>query len=148
MLQLLHCRLFAEKATGKSQDYFSSVSRTRSVEDTLDEVLSDHVQGAIVDTGTLAIYKHLKPGRFNQLKVAAESEPFPPAVIAYREGCLSDTMLSRLKEGLIKINQTDRGRESLSTFRVTGFRAVPADFQQNVTDIIRAYPAPEFSSVD
>jgi len=144
LLQVMHCKLFAEKIAGKSRDYFGNISPTRSVEDALDELLGDHVQGAIVDTAALAVYKNLQPGRYDRLKVVTESEPFPPAIIVYREGHLSKAMLERLKTGMMKANQTDRGRESLDAFKVTGFADVPADFQQSLANIVQAYPASDF----
>lgn len=143
ILTRLHCKLFADKTTGKASDYFGKMLQTHSVEEALDEVLRDHVQGAMVDTLALSIYKDLQPGRFKHLKVVAESEPFPPAVIVHRQGCLSDAMLNLLKERMLKVNQSEKGRESLSSFHITGFQLVPADYQKTLTNIVRAHPAPE-----
>lgn len=144
MLELLHCRLFADKQTSKASNYFGNVLRTRSVEDALDNVLRGKVQAAIVDTPNLEFYKDLQPGRYNQLKIAAESEPFPAAVIVYRENGLSDALLKHLRDSMLKVNQTDRGRESLEAFRVSSFELAPDDYQQKLADILQAYPAPEF----
>ena len=43
------------------------------------------------------------------------------------------------------LRDSDRGREALSSFRITGFQAVPADYQQALTNIARAYPAADFA---
>ena len=83
----LGCRLWTDKATGKkSAEFFGKIQRTRNVEEAFDTLWGGKVQGAIVDTEAIAFYKDLQPGRFAQLKMVTESEPFPPAVIVYREG--------------------------------------------------------------
>ena len=53
-------------------------------------------------------------------------------------------MLKHLQDSMLKVNQSDRGRESLDAFRLTGFQPAPADLQQNLTEILSSYPAPEF----
>ena len=52
MLQILHCRLFADKATGGGGKYFADVLKTRNVEEALDNILLGKVQGAVVDSPT------------------------------------------------------------------------------------------------
>ena len=58
----------------------------------LDEVLDDVVTGkceaALVDIAHLETYHKFKPGLGKQLKVLAESELLPPAVIVCRKGAL------------------------------------------------------------
>ena len=144
LLKYLHCKLFEEKLTAKADKFFSNVVHMRSVEDALDDVLSGKVQGAFVDTPTLAFYKELQPGRFERLKIVAESEAFPPALIVYRPGNLTDKMLKQVKDGMFKVKETQKGREALHEFKITGFEVVPADIQQSLTKILKAYPAPEF----
>jgi ABC-type phosphate/phosphonate transport system substrate-binding protein len=139
----LHCRLFADKgAGGKAQDLFGKLLQTNSGEDALDNILMGKADAAIVDTAILKLYKNVNPGRFKQLKTAAESEVFPAPVVIYRQGTLSDDMLKKLREGMLKANQSEKGREAMSTFQISGFRPVPADYQEIVTKIAKAYPAP------
>jgi ABC-type phosphate/phosphonate transport system substrate-binding protein len=139
----LHCRLFVDKgAGGKAQDFFGKLLHTSSGEDALDNILLGKAEAAIVDTAILKLYKDVNPGRFKQLKTAVESEVFPAPAVIYRKGTLSDDMLKKLREGMLKANQTEKGREAMATFQITGFRRVPADYQKTLTIIAKAYPAP------
>jgi len=138
----LHCRLFAEKGVGgKPNQFFGKLTQNRSYEDALDAVLLDKAQGAIVDTVALDTYKDLAPGKFKRLKIVAESELFPPAVIVYERGALDDKLRKTLTDGMLKANQNDRGRETLNAFHVTGFAAVPADYERELSAILKSFPA-------
>ena len=143
----LHCRLFADKGAGKKAgEFFGKVSQTCSAEDALDGIVQGKVQAAIVDTLALKAYKDIQPGRFARLKVAAESALIPPAAIVYKRGMLSDKMLKTLQDGMVKVNQSDRGREALTPFHLKGFESVPADYQEQLSAIITAFPAPDKSN--
>lgn len=138
-----HCSLFANKlAGGNSKDFYGKLIRTNESETTLDEVLLGKVQAAIVDNNSLASYKEINPGRFDRLKVLAKSEPFPLGVIVYRQGGLSENALNLFREGLIKANQSDKGREALASFQMTALEMVPKDYEQQLNAILKAYPAP------
>jgi ABC-type phosphate/phosphonate transport system substrate-binding protein len=139
----LHCRLFAEKgAGGKPQDFFGKMLQTESGEDALDSILLGKADAAVVDTAILKLYKDVNPGRFKNLKIAAQSEVFPAPAVVYRQGTLSDGMLNTLRSGMLKANKSDKGREAMATFQVSGFQEVPPDYQQLLTKIAAAYPAP------
>jgi ABC-type phosphate/phosphonate transport system substrate-binding protein len=138
-----HCRLFLDKgAVGDAHGFFSKVSLASIAEDALDDVLRGKVQAAVVDNADLALYKDVNPGRFDRVKVLAESEPFPPTVIAYQKGALSDRVLEKLRAGMLKANGSERGRDVMSSVRITAFEPVPADFPQLLSSIVKAYPAP------
>ena len=47
-----------------------------------------------------------------------------------------------LYETLSEGNKTERGREVMALFRITAFESVPDDYEQNLIDIIKVYPAP------
>lgn len=138
-----HCRLFAEKgAKAPLEQFFSKVTKTNSGEGALDEVLTGAAQAALVDTAALESYKEIQPGRFKRLKVLAESERFPSSVIGYREGVLSKDLLDKFKTGMLKANDSDRGRDLMADFRITSFEEVPADYAKQLSDILKAYPPP------
>jgi len=139
----LHCRLFADKGAGsKAQDFFGKLLQASSGEDALDNILLGKTEAAIVDTAILKLYKDVNPGKFKQLKIAAQSEIFPAPAVAYHQGTLSDGMLKKLREGMLKANRSDKGREVMATFEISGFQTVPADYQQSLINIAKAYPAP------
>ena len=135
-----HCRLFADKgASGKAKDFFK-LTTTNSVEDALDDVVKGKTDAAVVDTANLKIYEEIHPGRFNNLKVLAESETFPMSVIGYYQGVLSEPLLIKLRDGMFKANKSDKGQEIMATFRITRFESVPDNYQESLTKILKAYP--------
>jgi ABC-type phosphate/phosphonate transport system substrate-binding protein len=137
-----HCRLFAEKgAGGDVKKFFGKLTAISDVEAALDDVLLDKVQAAIVDSVALENYKDIHPGRFDRLKELAKSEPFPPKVVAYREGALSDRILEKFRAGMLEANKTPKGREAMADVKITAFETVPSDFPQLLGKIVKAYPA-------
>jgi len=140
-----HCRLFANKiAEGKPKEFFGKLVDSGG-EEALDELLNakGEAVAAIVDNNTMLSYKDVVPGRYKNLKILAQSELFPLGVIAYREGGISEALLNRFKEGMLKANQSDKGREALASFHLTGLELVPADFAKQLSAILKAYPSPE-----
>ena len=138
-----HCRLFAEKgAGGKAEQFFGKLLPTNNTEEALDDILRGKVQASIVDNSALDSYEELQPGRFKRLKVVAKSESFPPAVIAHYQGVLSQPLLNKFRDGMLEANQTEKGRDAMANFRIASFEAVPADYQRQLDDILKAYPPP------
>lgn len=146
-----HCRLFLARNCNECgqcnpQTFFSQVVPTVNVERALDDLCLGKVDGVVVDTVALENYQDIKPGCRARLKVLKDSELFPTGVIAYREGSLNETICNRFREGLGNANKTDRGRDMMSMFRITGFETIPDDYAQNLTNILKAYPPPESPS--
>lgn len=142
-----HSRVFMEKcctdcAQCGSKSFFGQVVIPSNIDDALDDVLRGKLQGVVTDTMALEEYEQFKPGCFARLKIVKKSEPFPPAVIVYREGALEADTLRRFRDGMISANQSPRGRDMMSIFKMTGFEPVPDNFSQMIADVIRHYPAP------
>jgi len=141
-----HSRLFMERrclVTGQAAErFFAPISTPPDIEDALDNVVDGVVLGTVVDSIALENYQHRKPGRFAKLRTAAESEPFPAAVVAYHPGALDAATVKRFREGMIGANQTKRGQQLLTLCRMTGFENIPADYEQMLTDIAKTYPPP------
>jgi ABC-type phosphate/phosphonate transport system substrate-binding protein len=141
-----HCRLYLERlcaAAGQEPERFLGQTVTSAhVEAALDDVLRGKVQAAVVDGVSLECYRHVKPGCGARLRVLSQSEIFPAAVVAYRQGALDAATLNRFKNGMITANQNERGRDLMSMWKVTAFEAVPADYEQTLTNVLRAYPPP------
>jgi ABC-type phosphate/phosphonate transport system substrate-binding protein len=142
-----YLRLFVEKeskATGKElKDFFSKITSEQSVEDALDDVVDGKVQAVAVDRAALEAYKQRKPGRFAKLKEVAKSEPLPPVVIAYYDKVLDDATLKRFRVGLLGAAKKEKGKTILTLFHLTGFDAVPDDFDKVLTETRKAYPPPK-----
>ncbi len=143
-----HCRLFMERTCSNcgqcsAKKYFNTVAVSPNADDALDDILRGRLQGAVVDNCSLEEYEQFKPGCFARLKVIKQSEPFPPAVIAYSQGALDGETLKRFRDGMISANQSARGRDMMSIFKMTAFEPVPENYGQLVAEILRHYPAPE-----
>jgi ABC-type phosphate/phosphonate transport system substrate-binding protein len=141
-----HCRMFLQRRCQECKkepaNFFSKVTTPANVEDALDDVVDGVVQGCIVDSVSLECYKRRKPGRFAKLKIVQSSETFPAAVVAFRPGVLDDTMLKRFRDGMISANRTVAGKQLMTLWKLTGFEEVPPDYDQTLTEIVKAYPAP------
>jgi hypothetical protein len=137
-----HCRLFADKGADGDAKTFFQWTPARNVEMALDDILRGKLAAAIVDDNALNLYKQVNPGRFARLKVLAKSAAFPPMVIAYRQGMLREPLLNRLRKGMLRANDSEKGKEAMSSAHITAFDAVPADFAQQLQAISKAYPAP------
>jgi ABC-type phosphate/phosphonate transport system substrate-binding protein len=142
-----HCRLFLErlctdqiKSTPKQA--FSKITRPEHAEAALDALCDDVVQCVVVDKVSLDLYKQVKAGPFKRLRVLKESEVFPPAAAVYYEGVLDAATLDRFKAGLLKANESTRAKEMMSSFKVTSFEPVPADYAEMLAATRKRYPAP------
>lgn len=141
-----HCRLFLRRhcLEGKKEpaSFFSKVTAPANVEDALDDVVDGVVQVCVVDGVSLDCYKRRKPGRFAKLKILQSSETFPAAVVAFRPGILDEPTLKRFHDGMINANRTVAGRQLMTLWKLTGFEAVPQDYDKILTAIVKVYPAP------
>jgi ABC-type phosphate/phosphonate transport system substrate-binding protein len=141
-----HCHLFLESQCDTlglpPAKFFSKIVNPPNVECALDDVLRGKSQAAVVDNVALESYHHVKPGCHARLKILHESAVFPAAVIAYCEGAMSKETLERFKQGMITANQNERGRELMNMWSLSAFEAIPDDYEQVMTDILRIYPAP------
>jgi ABC-type phosphate/phosphonate transport system substrate-binding protein len=142
-----YTHLFLDRELAKmgtdQKDFFATVVHHPSIEDALDDILRDKVQAALVDAIALENYEQVKPGCYVRLKVLAQSESFPPGVVAYRDGALDTSTLSRFKDGMIAANQTVRGKELMALFKLAAFETVPSDLNQTLDNILKVYPPPK-----
>jgi ABC-type phosphate/phosphonate transport system substrate-binding protein len=137
-------RLFVERecqAAGKKPEtFFSKIVSKDNFEDALDDVVDGVVDAAVVDRAALENYKLRKPGRFAKLKPVAQSQPFPPAVVAYYGNSLNESDRNRFRDGLLGASGKEKGQTMLTLFRLTGFQAPPADFDKVLAKTREAYP--------
>ncbi len=148
-----HCRLYLDarcQETGQCgpQGLLGKLKCAASAEEAMDEVVDGEVDSTIVDNVTLDTYKRRKPGRFESLKVAAESEEFPAGVVVYNKGSLDENTLGKFRDGLLNTQKTILGRQMLTLWKLTGFETVPADYDKMLTDIAKAYPAPAHAEAE
>ena len=138
------CRLYLQRlcreAGSDPQHFLAKITSPPNVEQALDDILRGKLQAAVVDGVSLECYEQVKSACFSRLKVLKQSEVFPAAVIAYREGALDASTLKRFREGMVSASQTERGRDLMSMWKLTGFEDVPADYTTTLANIMRAYP--------
>jgi len=142
-----HCHVFlADRCQDAGQcapqEMLGKVIYGPNAEDALDDLVDGAVDACVMDSMAVDAYKRRKPGRFNQLKLALESEVFPAGVVAYKEGSLDAKTLQKFKDGLINSDKTILGRQMLTMWKLTGFEPIPADYDQTLGDILSAYPPP------
>ena len=141
-----HARIFVERRCvqpGMPMDkWFDKVMAPRTASDALDDVAENLAQATVVDDLDLEAFRKTYPKTASRLRVLLESETFPCAVIAYQPGTLDPTMLLRLRAGMIAAKTTTRGSKLLEMCRITSFEAIPANYEQNLADILKAYPPP------
>ena len=139
-----HCRLFLERRccpTGDSPEkYFAKVIGSNNPADALDDVVDDDAQAVVVDEVVYEAYCKNKPGRAAKLKTVQQSEAFPCAVIAYQPGVLSDRVLDAFRDGMIAAKENPKAQTLLKANRVTGFEAIPTDYEKSLDEIAKAYP--------
>ena len=141
-----HCRLFLEKQCECCKEtpkgFFEKVTKPLSAETAMDEVLMGKVGAAVIDEVLYENYRDVKPGCFARLRILKTSDVFPSAVVAYKQGAVSDEMLNRFRTGMISANRNERGRDLMNLWKITSFEAAPADYGETVASIVKAYPAP------
>jgi ABC-type phosphate/phosphonate transport system substrate-binding protein len=141
-----HCRLFLERQCQESgqcaKKFFAKITKPDSIEDALDDAVDGTVDAVLVDGVSLDCYKRRKPVRFAKLKEVAKSIVFPAAVVVYHDGALQETVLTRFRDGMIKASDNTRSQQLLTMFKLTGFEEIPADYQETLTNVTKAFPAP------
>jgi ABC-type phosphate/phosphonate transport system substrate-binding protein len=131
-----------KRASKDAKSFFSKIVEQKNVEDALDDVVDGVVNATAMDGAALQAFKRRKPGRFNQLKQVAHSDPLPPAVIACCDATLSAETRTRFRNSLINAASKERGKTMLTLFRLTGVEAVPADFDKVLARTRKTFAAP------
>lgn len=141
-----YIRLFVERqcqANGKPvAKFFSQVAAPDNSEDALDDVVDGVVQAVVVDRVGLEAFQHRKPGRFGRLKEVLRSQAFPAPLVAFANEKLDEETRQRFQDGLINARKTDKGKNLLTYFKLTGFEAPPGDLGHVLAETRKAYPRP------
>jgi ABC-type phosphate/phosphonate transport system substrate-binding protein len=141
-----HCHLFVERHCEKlnctAEKFFAKVVKHNNVEDALDDVVRGEVDAVVVDSLSLDCYGTVKPGCMPLLKTIEKSDLFPAGVVAYREGALSEETLNAFRTGMLNANKNAKSRGLMALFKLTAFEGIPEDYQEALTTIRKAYPAP------
>jgi ABC-type phosphate/phosphonate transport system substrate-binding protein len=138
------CKLYLERqclARGKTpQTFFAKMTNPPTLEDALDDVIDGATQGTVVDSLCIDAYKRRKPGRFTRLKELQKSQVFPAAAIVYFPGTLDEKSLESFRDDLIRSKHDADSTRLLNLWKLTGFELVPRDYEDNLTEIAKAFP--------
>ena len=141
-----HVHLFLERrciCNGKTaKEHFGKITTPTRADYALDDVAEGEVHAALVDQSQLEAYRTNHADKAAKLRVLLESETFPTGVIAYRQGALPEETIQRIRAGMLRLHETREGKELLSICSMAGFEAAPANFEQSLQVIARAYPPP------
>jgi ABC-type phosphate/phosphonate transport system substrate-binding protein len=139
-----HVRLYFERACralgGEPKDFFGKLAETPNYEDALDDVVDGAAQATIIDAAFLQCYQRRKPGRFQVIRVLAESPVFPDPVIGYRAGTLDAKTLEQFRDGMLRAERDLSSRQMLTLFKITSFARIPEDYDKVLRDIAKKYP--------
>jgi ABC-type phosphate/phosphonate transport system substrate-binding protein len=141
-----HCRLFLSRRTRsighRQEKFFGAFSTPPHVAAALDDVVSGKVKATVVDSVAWNNYQWMNPQKAAKLKPLMQSEQFPTGVIAYKEGGLPEADLKRYRDGLTHAHEKSDGMQLMMLWKMKRFDVAPADFQQSLADIAKAYPPP------
>jgi ABC-type phosphate/phosphonate transport system substrate-binding protein len=140
-----HCRAFLEKLVadhGKDRgSSFGSVTNSGSQIDALNELAGGKTDAVIVDSIGLAFYKEIRGPVFERnLKVLLESEAFPAPVIVYHPRTLDEKVITRFREGLLKVPTTELGRQLMKDWNIDSYDPIPKDYEKKLDETLKAYP--------
>ncbi len=139
-----HCRVVVHhecRSCGcEPGKFFASLTCPANLEEALDDVVDKVVEATIVDGVGLECYQRRKPGRYARLRTVHRSEPFPAAVVAYRAGTMDEATLQKFRSGLLKAHESALGKQLLNLWKLSGFEAVPDNYEENLAAIVKTYP--------
>jgi ABC-type phosphate/phosphonate transport system substrate-binding protein len=135
--------LFLERKCCPGADletFFRKVRKSNQPEGALSSLLDGYAQAAVVEKDDLDSYLRSNPGAAGKLRVLLQSEPFPPGVLVYNKGALSEDAVRRFHDGLISAHKNEKCRSLLDLSELRGFEEVPDNYHQMLADILKAYP--------
>jgi ABC-type phosphate/phosphonate transport system substrate-binding protein len=140
-----HVVLFLDKlrAAEACGENICQITKPAYSEDALDDVIDGGLDAALVDGAAFANFQANKPGRAQRLRLLAQSDPFPPAVIAYKKGGIDPATLQKCEAGLINAEKNQQAVVILRMMKLRGFESVPTNYDQLLKKSAETYPAPD-----
>jgi len=139
-----HSRLFLERTCNKLQsttkEMFPTIQQPKSVEELFDEVVDGKLPVGLVERNGLKMFERRKPARFSKLRVLEESAPFPPGVLAFVRGKLGESTQKAFRDGMNNTDKSEQGRHLIQQMKIKRFENVPADFDKQLAESLKAFP--------
>ena len=107
-----HARLFLEKRRAQEEGSFCSTEKVATVHEAIQKVIEEEADVTVSDQAAWNYFQKLYPGASQNLRVLAQSDVFPPAVIAYKKGSLDEATIKKVREGLITAHESSRPPKS------------------------------------
>jgi ABC-type phosphate/phosphonate transport system substrate-binding protein len=144
-----HCQMFMDRVRECPKVQAGDCSSAKPVgklhaDEVLDNVVGGTAEAAIVDISMLIAYQANKPGLGAQLKVLAESELLPPAVVVVRKESLTANETKRIRDGLVNCAKTPIGKQFVQFWNLDGFAEVTPDYTALLDKSRKKYPAPDY----
>jgi ABC-type phosphate/phosphonate transport system substrate-binding protein len=143
-----HCRAFlrrncSDNANTEIKSFFRTVKKSATPMDAMDDLCRGKCEAVLVDSIGLAFYQEEKKFCFeNNLRVLQQSDAFPQAVIAYRDGAVDGTTLKKFHDGLLKAHENPTGSDMMKMWCIHAFESVPANYATHLAETLKAYPMP------
>jgi ABC-type phosphate/phosphonate transport system substrate-binding protein len=136
--------LFLEKQKGQDTGggTFGSIEKVETVHDAIHQVIDGEADVTVADSASWNYFQKIYPGRSQNIRVLAESEVFPPTVLAYKKGTLDETTLKSIRDGLMSATDNPKAVRIMNLIRVERFDAVPTDYNDALNACRKAYPNP------
>ena len=137
-----HVHLFLERERAKLPADVAAPKHKPALtaEEALDAVAAGDAAAAVVDASQLAGYGSLQPGAARQLRVLAQSDKFPPTVVAYNAKTASPAAVAQVRALLVAAHQTPAGKPLMMLWSLQGFEDPPADYEASLRAVRAAYP--------
>lgn len=141
-----HCAMFLKFLQDGSDiaagDCCAKPCKGLTPEEVLDDVVTGKCEAALVDIANWESYAQYRKGLAKQLKILAQSELLPPAVVVCRKGALTPAQMNKVRDGLLNCNKTAIGRAFTMFWQLDGFKDVSADYMAMLDKTLKEYPAP------
>ncbi len=143
-----HCHMYLDRLREKLPEGDCCPAKTAglSPQDALGEVANsagDAPVAAIVDVASLLALERSLPGCHKKLRILAQSELLPSAVVVYRKAALDDATVTRIRNGLIDCVNTPIGKMFSLFWQLKGFEDVSVAYHATVAKSLAAYPEPK-----
>jgi ABC-type phosphate/phosphonate transport system substrate-binding protein len=116
------------------------VQESADAEEAIESVIDRTAEATLITALGLDVYRQRKPVRFNRLRVLHDSPEFPTPAVIYRPGTAKEEDARRFRDALLRSNDTAEGQQTLTLWRLTGFRTPPAEYVKQVDELAKRYP--------
>lgn len=139
-----HARLFLErkKTEDMAEGGFCSTEKADTVHDAIHKVIEGDADVTVADGAAWNYFQKLYPGASQNLKVLAKSDVFPPTVVAYKKGSLSEATLQTIRTGLLTAHDASKGAKLMNLIKLERFEELPSGYDEMLKACRKAYPTP------